>query len=637
MKLKNCIITGTALLVGALTYSQSVIQKKANNLFNQYAFADAAAVYHDLIDQGYNTDFAIRQLADSYAYMRNPDSSVVYYKKVIEEQKDIPITYYYSYAQALRGTKNYKESRVWMKRFKEAGGQIDQFNTNRDSDFIDAIFNSKQQYFLKDISFNSKFSDFGAFEHNGSIYFASARDEGVTIKHKYGWNNEPFLDVYVAQSSTDSINHKSKIKGEINTVFHDGPVTITKDGSTMYFSRTSFIKNTLGSNHEGISILKIYKASFINNKWRNIEELPFNSDDYSTGHPALNEDETKLYFASDMPGGMGGSDIYSVTINDNNTFGKPQNLGNTINTKKNERFPFINNEGALFFSSDGHPGLGLLDIFTAISNKNNEIINVINLGTPVNSSKDDFSFFMSKDGLSGYFASNRDGGKGSDDIYAYDRVPQLKIKGTVYDNATNTPIPDAVITLFDVDGKEITRVTSSKNGSYQLDIDRDTNYKMHVKKDRYIDDHKVISSKEIERSISSITADFPMNLAQLKIRNPLPELSHIFFNFDSAVLRPESINKLDSILNLMSSHPEMHIKIESYSDSRGPAEYNLLLSQERATATYNYLVSKGVEPERILSRKGFGEENLVNNCDGSVSCSEEEHQLNRRTEFIVIN
>ncbi|MGB5417253.1 flagellar motor protein MotB, partial [Algibacter sp.] len=454
MKLKN-YITGIILLVTICAFAQNDMQKKADNLFNNFAFVQATNAYHDLIDDGIETNYATRQLADSYAYLRNPDSAVVYYEKAVK-QTNVPIEYYYNYSQALRGVKEYEASNSWMKQFKDAGGNIEEKLFLNDSDFLNSIFNAKKQYVLKDIKFNSKFSDFGAYQHGGKIYFTSARDEGDIKKHLNAWDEEPFLNIYAIDknSNVNRVNNKAKLKGKVNSVYHDGPLTITKDGKTMYFSRTDFIKNMLGRNGEGISNLKIYKATNIDGKWKNIKELPFNSNHFSNGHPALSEDETKLYFASDRSGGNGGSDIYYVDIN-NGSFGKPKNLGDVVNTNKNEKFPFINSEGALFFSSDGHHGLGLLDIYGTVSDADKNIVSVINLGTPVNSSKDDFSFFMNSDGLSGYFASNRHGGLGSDDIYGFDRIPQINLEGTVYDNVNNQPVNNAIVTLLDSVNKEV--------------------------------------------------------------------------------------------------------------------------------------------------------------------------------------
>ncbi|MDO5980696.1 OmpA family protein [Flavivirga spongiicola] len=636
MRLKNNILTSIILFASFSALAQYGSQKKADNLFNKFSFVNAAQVYHNLIEKDFNADYATRQLADSYAFMRNPDSAVVYYKKVVE-QPNVPIAYYYNYAQALRGIKAYKESRVWLKRYKKAGGKIDNEKFLKDSDFINSIFNAKQQYFLTEVNFNSKYSDFGAYEHDGHIYFASSRNEGVSTKHIYGWNEEPFLDIYVTdKSANDSIvDHKSKLKGDINSIYHEGPITITKDGKTMYFSRNNYAKNVLEKDEEGISNLKIYKASLIENEWTNIEELPFNNNDFSNGHPALNNDETKLFFASNMPNGFGGTDIYHVDINSDGSFGTPQNLGNIVNTDKNERFPFINNEGVLFFASDGHPGLGLLDIFGTVSDKNNNIISILNLGVPVNSSKDDFSFFMNEDGLSGYFASNRNGGVGSDDIYAYDRIPQLKIEGSITDVTTNEPIPNAIVTLLDSNNEQIARLETDEDGNYEINIDRDTDYVLNIKKDDYINDTRHVTSKGVENKVTRITEDFNLNRV-IKV-TPITEFYPIYFDFNKFDIRRDDTVELDRIVNLMMNiYPNMIIKIESHTDSRGSSEYNNKLSLDRAKATYKYLIDKGVNPDRITEYKGSGEQKLLNNCDGTINCTEEEHQLNRRTQFIVI-
>ena len=636
MKSKKYIVIYIIVLINFTVFAQYGKQKKADNLFNKFSFVDASEVYKDLIENDFNKDYSVRQLADSYAYMRNPDSAVVYYKKAVE-QNNVPLEYYYKYAQALRGNKEYKESRIWLKKFKDAGGTIDNDKFLKDADFITTIFNAKPQYFLKDVKFNSKYSDFGAYVHDGLTYFTSSRDEGVSTKHIYGWNKEPFLDIYVkTETDNDSIvDHKSKIKGKVNSTYHDGPLTITNDGKTMYFSRNNYNKAGLAKDKAGFSNLKIYKASLINGIWDNIEELPFNNDEYSTGHPSLNSDNTKLYFASDMPGGIGGSDIYYVDIKSDGTIGMPQNLGSIVNTVENEVFPFINNEDVLFFSSNGHHGLGLLDIFATIKDKNDIITSVLNVGIPVNSNKDDFSFFMSEDGTSGYFASNRDGGVGSDDIYAYNRVLPLKVEGTVTDLINNKPVEHAKITLFDANNNQIAYLETDENGHYEINIDRDTDYKIIGSQTKYVDDSKTFTSKNLPKTTTSITADLSLNPVQDIII--LAELNTIYFDFEKYNIRDDASLELDKIVNMMQNdYPEMVIKIEAHTDSRGSTEFNDWLSQARAISTYDYLISKGIDASRITKYEGFGERRLLNGCDGSITCEEKDHQLNRRTEFIVI-
>lgn len=616
-------------------FSQQGKQKRADTLFNKFSFVKAAKVYQDLIEKNYNKDYATRRLADCYAYLRNPQKASRYYKKVVE-QENVPIEYYYSYAQSLRGIKKYKESQIWLQRFKDSGGVVNANDFSKDVNFITSVFNSKQQYFLDRVRFNSKFSDFGAFEHDGKIYFTSSRDEGVSIKRLYGWNEQPFLDVYVTDvGSKRNVDHTGKIKGDVNSIYHDGPITITKNGKTMYFSRNNFNEEVESKDRKGLTNMKIYRASLIDGEWTNIEDLPINSDDFSTQHAALNNDDTKLYFSSDRPGGYGGSDIYVVDINPDGTLGEPKNIGGVINTESAEGFPFINNEGVLFFSSDGHTGLGLLDIFATIKGDNGEFVDVINLGVPVNSNKDDFSFSMNPNGITGYFASNRKGGRGDDDIYAYHREPIMQVEGVVTDAINGNPIANSVITLFDDKDNQIADMVTDENGFYQINIDRNQDYKIVASQEKYIDDYRTFTSKNIQTELVTITANLLLNPVQDVVK--LAELNTIYFDFDKHNIRKDAALELDKIVNLMlNDYPEMVIRIESHTDSRGELTYNDKLSIDRANATYEYLISKGVEASRITEHQGFGERRLTNGCEDGEKCEEKDHQLNRRTQFIVV-
>jgi len=616
-------------------FAQYGKQKKADTLFNKFSFVKAANEYKELIENNYNKDYATRRLADCYAYLRDPNNAAIYYKKAVE-QENVPIEYYYSYAQALRGIKDYKNSRIWLERFKDSGGVINANDFEKDVNFITNVFNAKQQYFLDKISFNSKFSDFGAFEHNGKIYFASSRDEGVSVKRLYGWNEQPFLDVYVADVGTKTnVDHTAKIKGDVNSIYHDGPVTITKDGKTMYFSRNNLDEYGLSKDKKGISNMKIYKATFRDSIWTDIEDLSINHAEYSTQHPALNKDDSKLYFTSDLPGGFGGSDIYIVDINPDGTLGVPKNLGEVINTKNSEGFPFINNEGTLFFSSDGHPGLGLLDIFGTIKGENGEFVDVINLGIPINSNKDDFSFSMNANGIAGYFASNRTGGLGDDDIYAYHRVQTLQLEGVVSDAINTKPIANSIITLFNDKDEQIAYMVTDENGFYQINIDRNKDYKIVGSQVKYIDDYRTFTSKNLQTMLTTITANLLLNPVQDVVK--LAELNTIYFDFDKHNIRTDAALELDKIVNLMQNeYPEMVIRIESHTDSRGELSYNDKLSIDRANSTYEYLISKGIDPSRITEHEGFGERRLTNGCENGAKCEENEHQLNRRTQFIVV-
>jgi len=618
------------------SFSQQGKQKRADTLFNKFSFVKAAKVYRELIDNNYNKDYATRRLADCYALLRDPRNASRYYKSVVK-QDNVPVEYYYKYAQSLRGMKKYDDSQVWLQRYKDSGGVVNTDDFSKDINFITSVFGAKQQYFLDRVRINSKYSDFGAFEHNGKLYFASSRDEGVTIKRLYGWNEQPFLDVYVADVGTKrNVDHTAKIKGDVNSIYHDGPVTITKDGQTMYFSRNNFKDDIEVKNKKGITNMKIYRATLVDGEWTNIEDLPINGDNFSTQHAALNKDDTKLYFSSDRPGTKGGSDIWVININPDGTLTGLENLGDVINTEKAEGFPFINNEGVLFFSSDGHTGLGLLDIFGTIKGDDGEsFVDVINLGIPVNSNKDDFAFTMNPNGITGYFSSNRSGGRGSDDIYAYHRKPELHVEGVVTDAINTKPIANSIITLYDENDNQIAYMVTDENGFYQINIDRDKDYKIVGSQKKYIDDYRTFTSKNIQTELTKITANLLLNPVKDVVK--LAELNTIYFDFNKHNIREDAALELDKIVGLMQNdYPEMIIRIESHTDSRGKLSYNDKLSIDRANSTYDYLISKGIKPERITEHQGFGERRLTNGCEDGQECEEEEHQLNRRTQFIVV-
>ncbi|OBQ51803.1 OmpA family protein [Tamlana sp. s12] len=635
MKNKSYIFLYITLLISFSVFSQQGKQNKADTLFNKFSFVKASKLYQELIQNNYNRDYATRKIADCYALLRDPRNANRYYKSVVK-QDDVPVEYYYKYAQSLRGMKKYKESEIWLQRYIDSGGVPGDNDFTKNVNFISSVFGAKQQYFLDKVRFNSKYSDFGAFEHQGQVYFASSRDQGVLTKRVYGWNEQPFLDVYVAKAGTRrNVDHGAKVPGDVNSIYHDGPVTITKDGKTMYFSRNNFAKGVERKDAKGITNMKIYRAHLVDGQWTNLEDLEINSDDFSTQHAALNSDDTKLYFASDRPGTYGGSDIWVANINPDGSITDVQNMGNIVNTEKSEGFPFINNEGILFFSSDGHVGLGLMDIFATLKDDDYSIIDIINLGIPVNSSTDDFAFTMNANGITGYFASNRRGGRGSDDIYAYHREPVLHIEGEVIDAINMNPIEGAKITLYDANDKEIAYMLTDENGYYQINIDRNKDYKIVATQDKYIEDYRKFTSKNIQTELITVHTNLLLNPKHDVIK--LAELQTIYFDYDRFNIREDAAMELDKIVNLMlNDYPEMVIRIESYTDSRGSLSYNEKLSIDRANATYNYLVSHGIDASRIVAHDGLGEGQLTNGCENDTECEEKEHQLNRRTQFIVV-
>jgi outer membrane protein OmpA-like peptidoglycan-associated protein/tetratricopeptide (TPR) repeat protein len=600
------------------------MQKKADRLYESFAYAKAIDVYKDLLEKDYKIEHNQRKLADSYFLLRDPENAAPLYARVVE-QPGVSPEYYYKYAQALRGVRRYDESRQWLKKYLEEGK-----NQNLVEDLLNeekiAIYPGLETFSLKNAEFNSEFSDFGAYKNNGTVYFTSARAKGAKNPKIYDWNGEPFLDIYTVSSKNGILE---SLSGEVNSVRHEGPLVISKDGTTMYFTRNNYINNKNGKkDSEGVNHLKIYKASLVNGEWTNIEELPFNNDNYSVGHPALSKDGQTLYFASEAPEGFGGSDLYKVSVK-NGIFGTPENLGEQINTPGNEVFPFAAEDSKLYFSSDGHKGYGLLDVFV-VDLQNRE--NIFNLGEPINSNLDDFSFTISSEDISeGFVASNRPGGKGSDDIYQLSMLAPLMLKGTVTDSINGKPIANATVRLMDENEQQIAFLKTDSVGYYEMEIRRDVKYPIEAKHIKYEQKLGTVNTFEMDDQTELV---YDIELSPINDVEYLAEINKIYFDFDKHNIRPDAAIELDKLVNLMKNeYPELVIEIGSHTDRRGSLEYNRRLAERRAQATYDYLVENGITPERIVTYKGYGEEQPEIDCN---NCNEVQHQLNRRSIFKVV-
>ena len=622
------------LLICSSSFGQTGKLRRADRLFDSFSFTKAIDKYEKVIDKNQNDSYAMRKLGDSYMYLRKPKEAASAYKEIVGLE-GIPGEYYYKYAQALRGIGNYEESKVWMKKFEEVAA-----SDSRITDFIkknaaiNAMFNVKHDYTLSEVAFNTKYSDFGALDYGDDILFASSRDEGVAVKRKYAWNMQPFLDIYKI-GKKDSLEQLERIKGTVNTKYHEGPMTISADGNRMYFSRNNYFENKKGLDNDGVTNLKIYRADLVEGTWTNIKGVHINNDHYSVSHPSLSKDGKKLYYASDIPGGKGGTDIYVIDVNADGTLGTPVNMGDVVNTEGDEMFPFIHNEGTLFFASDGHVGFGLLDIFATITDENDKIVNVLNLGSPINGEKDDFSYFLSEDGFNGYISSNRDGGMGDDDIYKFNRTPPLMLKMFVYDGANNQPILNSKVDLKNPQGQILASFMTDKNGFAEHKIDRNANFGIEASKEKYTSASKDFDSFNLDRE-TELVVDLNINLQPIPDVVLLADLEIIYFDLDQSFIRPDAAIELDKVVSLMNKYPGMVIRLESHTDSRANDQYNFALSNRRAKSTYEYIISNGIDASRITKYEGFGETQLVNKCSNGVKCTKDEHQLNRRTEFVVL-
>ena len=618
-----------------LLFSQT---KVADKFFKDYAYIKASELYKDAVKKGDSSEHVLTRLGDCYYNNSNTEEAALWYGKAVNKYKKINPEYIFKYIQTLRSLEKFEEANIWLKKYKAL-----QDDERRSDDFASInieLFNqlsSTEGKYIEfaNAEFNSKYADFGSYIKNGKIYFASSRDTSNDI---YKWNNEPYLDLYQGDVSSSGNNteisniEKLRFEGVERKDIHDAVVAITKDGKTMYFTRDNVDKrNRVRYDNDGTTHLKLYKATLIDSVWSNIKELPFNDKVYSTGHPALSPDEKTLYFVSDREGGYGLTDIYSVEIRGGG-YSSPKNLGPKINTEGTEVFPFIAKDSTLYFSSNGHINLGLLDVFKSNIIKDS-IAEPENLGAPYNSGFDDFAFFIDSDDESGYVSSNRDGGNGSDDIYSFKSFKcKQYIKGVITDKISGLIIPGATVKLIDENGKVLMEEESNEVGAYRFEVDCNKKYTLIASKQDFrdgSDDVETTSEYDYEHEIN-------LELTPLIIDNEIV-INPIFFDFNKSNIRPDAAYELENIVTVMKNHPKMIIKIESHTDSRGSFTYNRNLSDRRAKSTRDYIISRGITSNRIESAIGYGESQLLNECADNVRCSEEKHQENRRSKFIIIN
>ncbi len=633
--MKTKLLAIIIILSSSLTFAQT---KLADKFFDNYGYVKAIELYEKAVKKGENSVHVLTRLGDAYYNNSNSKKAAYWYGEALKESDKIEAEYLYKYIQSLRSIGNYEEADKWFKELSSAqqgDSRLKGYNPD-EVDLYDKLTSKNDVIVtIENLPFNTENSDFGSYIFNNTLYFASANGEGAKV---YNWNKEPFLDLFQVTITEDdniqSYGSASQIVADaINTDYHEASVAITNDGETLYFTRDNVNKrNRIKYDKKGTTHLKMYKATLENDTWTNVVELPFNDDVFSTGHPTLSLDNKTLYFVSDRDGGMGQTDIYAVTINDDGTYGMPENLGEKINSEGREMFPFVAKDSTLYFSSDGYLNLGLLDVFKSNLLKG-EHSEPENIGSPYNSGYDDFAFFIDSETEKGYFSSNRPGGKGSDDIYSFNAKPcKQEVTGVARDSQTGLILTEVTIRLIDETGKVIEEVISEDDGTYTFEIDCNKTYTIVGSKPDYKDDKKPLTTSDENEKVNVVD----LSLEPLIINNQIV-INPIFFDFDKWNIRTDAEYELESIIDVLRKHPEMVIKIESHTDSRGLDRYNLKLSDRRAKSTRDYIISRGIDNKRIQSAIGYGETQLLNKCANRVKCTEEEHQLNRRSYFYILN
>ncbi|MGJ8593630.1 MAG: OmpA family protein [Aquaticitalea sp.] len=632
--------TKIILFILALSCSYTFAQRKlADKFFENFSYIKATELYEEAVKKGDSSEHVLTRLGDCYYNNSKTKEAAVWYGAALKKYKDVNPEYIYKYIQTQRSLDNYVEANKWLATFRDIQSN-DSRGKEYSKDNVDIIKELEDNdgemiVEVENLPINTENSDFGTYVKDSLFYFASARK--TDKKKKYGWNDEPFLDIYqVSMKMTDGKKEFGTAEllqaDKVNTDVHDALVSITNDGKTMYFTRDNVSKsNKVNYDKKGTTHMKIYRASLVDGLWQDIVELPFNDENFTNYQAALSADNKKLYFVSDREGGFGQMDIYEVDILENNTYSAPKNLGDKINTEGREQFPFVSKDSTLYFSSDGYLGLGLLDIYKSDIIKDEEA-EPINMGAPYNSGFDDFAYFLEGDKINGYFSSNRDGGLGNDDIYGFkaERCKQM-IEGIARDKKTNEILAGVDVKLINNTGKIVATVTTTADGAFTLDADCNKTYTVLGSREDYKDDKVEITTDKTNEKVHN--ADLYL---QPLIDNDQIVINPIFFDFDKSNIRTDAEYELENVVDVMREHPEMIIKIESHTDSRGGDNYNLKLSDRRAKSTRDYLISRGIAESRIESAIGYGETQLLNKCSNGVKCTEEEHQLNRRSYFYIL-
>jgi len=684
---------------------------RAKRFFDKTYYSEAIILYQKLADEKPSQE-VIKNLADSYFYTNDLVKAQRYYRLLINNYgNNLDRAYYFRYAQTLKATNSADDANAALKEYySKSANAEDVINFEKDLKTLENVTAIGKRFEIKNLPINTPNSEFGAVKYKDNLVFAGVKLKPGWFDKKYKWDNETYLNLVTIPlkniNASDSIvNYFAK---ELKTGMHESNAVFTKDGKTMYFTRNNSKNGKKKKDDKKISNLQIFKAELVNGKWTNIISLPFNSPNYSVEHPALSADEKVLYFASDMPGSIGSFDIYAVNVN-KGAFDTPKNLGPLVNTDKREQFPFASADNKLYFSSDGHLGYGSLDVFVSEIN-GNEYSKPVNIGLPLNSNLDDFAFNIDSNTKEGFFASNREGGKGSDDIYQFKEIKDLIVEdckqfiaGVITDVDTKLALENATVILQDAENKTLNTITTAADGKFSFTVACEASYKVSAFKEKYTNESKFLTLgrtrdavndaslalksleaiKQEEKQIAENkrkqeiiieeenkkkaelaaielkqkekkAKEAEIAAAEVKKQEKVKEIlatekdvvrdkdrliiktDPIYFDYNMWYIRKESKVVLGRVVDLMKKYPGMVIEIGSHTDSRGNAKFNEDLSQKRANSTREFIIQSGIDAKRV-SAKGYGESVPIIKCKTDESCSEEEHELNRRSEFVIKN
>ena len=639
--MKKYIAILLLLPIGLIAQKQSV--RKAENYFNKEAYVSAIQIFEHLANKGLGSEQIYEKLGDAYYFNANYLAAEKWYSKRYELKGIFLKEFLYRYGQTLKSAgKNDRAIQIMAQYVKENPNQL-RNKDQQQNKTKETIKKGSETFTIQNININSKYSDYSSTIKGDTLIFASARSKTMG-NQIYNRTGQPFTNLYYTVKQAEGNYSKAELYSK-NTfsIFHEASPTFTKDGNSMYFTQNQLKENNQKRVESGL--FKIYKAIRKQGKWTNlgVQDI-FAKDSTKVAHPALSPDGKTLYFASDAKGTFGQSDLFKVTINENGSYTTPENLGNTINTEGRESYPFVTSDNILLFASDGHPGNGGLDIFALDLTQKGAL--PVHLSEPLNSPFDDFSLNWDRQTNKGVFSSNRPGGQGDDDLYEFTNAKPFfafdynaRIIGKVIDKNTNLPINKAKVVLFESSGKELAQTNANEFGDFVFEqVQSDASYRTKGSKETYSTNETISSLALYEKEVSTT---IQLDQDQYRLEQGLDlakalSLRHVYFDLDKSKIRKDAKVELQKIVEVLTLYPKIKIEIGSHTDSRQSKDYNQVLSERRAKSTLEYLVKRGIAKNR-LTAKGYGESKLVNQCSDGIKCSEEDHQLNRRSTFVIIN
>lgn len=727
MKLKHPIflvltllLSFACLLVTTGSNGQGLKYETAKNYEKTYDFETAAEIYEDILEKRPADLRAIRAAGSCYEKLTNYVRAEELYELAARMENPDPRDLL-RYAEMLKHNGKFDLALATFSAYRDTVKNNAYVNGYfKVNDWFHRHVRDSARYLVYDSNINSTDSDFGPCFIDGAIIFSSARAQGKGKKHIYDWTNQSYLNLFIADINADSTLGDVRVMDDhANSRLHEGTVALDAEHDKLYLTRNQYLDGVKTHDENGNLRLGIYEGNFMHGVLGELRPFEYNDPNFSVGHPSINTTGDVMFFVSDDPSGLGGTDLYMCT-RDKDSWSKPVNMGAGINTPKNEMFPFIGSDNVLYFASDGYPNLGGLDVFSIDLSK--EPLVVVNLGYPINSAYDDFGFVQFPNGKGGYFSSNRPGGSGGDDILEFVKKEMLSInlsgqvlaedsgipidgaqvqvylqdeldakpletyaddqgryiidvpyqynylitasqigfvtgtrsaqpsersgfiehvdfklersehfaKGRVKDAKTGDLIENALVILYDKNHEMVDRAFTNEKGKYLFTLSPNQRYFIEVQKDPYPSQEIEVLTTNLNETV--IRADFDLFMLET---GTVVRIDNIYYDYNKATLRPEAKIGLNRLKKLLFDNPELRIELSSHTDSRGRSTYNQDLSQRRAQSVVDYLIEEGVEPSR-LEAKGYGESRLLNRCKDGVKCSEEEHQVNRRTEFTIL-